>query len=83
MNNISNKKDKNHSKKLNNLVLTIFIISLTIMLIVNTVYFSSVTEFTLDNFLSLLPFNLLGLSLTLYCVMIVLYNLLKLLTKNK
>ena len=68
---------KDFSDELHSLVLVIFIISLTIVLIANKIYYSTGIEFNTENFLMLLPFNLMGLSLTLYTVMIVLYNITK------
>jgi uncharacterized membrane protein len=68
---------KNYSKELQHLVLVIFMISLTIVILANSIYYSSGANFNTENFLMLLPFNLLGLSFTLYVVMIILYNLTK------
>lgn len=68
---------KDFSDELHSLVLVIFIISLTIVFIANNIYYSTGVEFNTENFLMLLPFNLMGLSLTLYTVMIILYNIVK------
>ena len=74
---------KKYSSRLNNLVINLFIISISILIIVNLIYFSTTeTKLNLDNLLMLLPFNLLGLSLILYCTLIVLYNLLKYIKKE-
>ena len=68
---------KDYSSELRNVVLIIFIISLIIVFIANKIYFLTGIEFNVENFLMLLPFNLMGLSLTLYIVMIMLYNIAK------
>lgn len=68
---------KKNSDDLHNLVLIIFMISLTIVILANSIYYSSGVQLNTENFLMLLPFNLLGLSITLYAVMIVLYNIAK------
>lgn len=65
------------SDELHSLVLVIFITSLIIVFIANNIYYSTGVEFNTENFLMLLPFNLMGLSLTLYAVMIILYNIAK------
>jgi len=76
-------ENKNYKKKLNIVSLSIFIISFTIIFLVNIIYYSSGVEFNTENFLTLLPINLIGLSLTLYCVLIIIYNVLRLLTNYK
>lgn len=76
MNN-SNENKKDYSNDLKNIVLIIFIISLTIVVMANKIYFSTGVEFNIENFLMLLPFNLIGLSMTLYIVMILIYNIAK------
>jgi len=74
-------KDSKDSKELSNelssLVLMIFIISFMIIFIANYIYYTSGIEFNTENFLMLLPFNLIGLSGTIYTVMILLYNIAK------
>ena len=74
--------NKNYKKKLNIVSLSIFIISFTIIFLVNIIYYSSGVDFNTENFLTLLPINLIGLSLTLYCVLVIIYNTLKLLSNK-
>lgn len=74
--------NKIYSKKLKSLVTIIFTISITIIIAVNIIYFQNFSEFNLDNFLVMLPFNLIGLSITLNSVMVILFNLIKYLYKN-
>lgn len=68
---------KKYLSKLRNLICLIFIISLSIIIIVNAIYFQNIAEFNLENFLNLLPFNLIGLSITLNSVMVILFNIIK------
>lgn len=68
---------KKYMNKLKSLVYIIFIISISIIGIINTLYFQTVDEFNLNNFLTLLPFNLIGLSITLNSIMIIVFNLIK------
>ena len=68
---------KKYLNKLKNLTYLIFIISLSIIIIVNAIYFQNIAEFNLENFLNLLPFNLIGLSITLNSVMVILFNIIK------
>lgn len=73
----TSKDSKELSNDFSSLVFMIFIISFIIVFIANYIYYTSGIEFSTENFLMLLPFNLIGLSLTLYTVMIVLYNIAK------
>ena len=68
---------KKYLCQLKNLIYLIFIISISIIIIVNLIYFQNVQKFSLENFLKLLPFNLIGLSLTLNSVMVIIFNLIK------
>lgn len=68
---------KKYLSKLKNLTFLIFIISISIVIIVNTLYFQNIAEFNLENFLNLLPFNLIGLSITLNSIMIIIFNIIK------
>lgn len=74
--------NKKYSNKLNSLVYLIFIISISIIIIANTIYFQNIAELNLENFLILLPFNLIGLSITLHSIMIIVFNLIKFLYKK-
>jgi len=75
--NKSKEIQKNYSNELHSVIFVIFIISLTIVILANKIYFSTGINFNLENFLMLLPFNLIGLSISLYVVMIILYNIAK------
>ena len=68
---------KKYLNKLKNLTYLIFTISLSIIIIVNVIYFQNIAVFNLENFLNLLPFNLIGLSITLNSVMVILFNIIK------
>ena len=68
---------KKYLNKLKNLTYLIFTISLSIIIIVNAIYFQNIAVFNLENFLNLLPFNLIGLSITLNSVMVILFNIIK------
>jgi len=75
--NKSKEIQKNYTNELHSVIFVIFIISLTIVILANKIYFSTGINFNLENFLMLLPFNLIGLSISLYVVMIILYNIAK------
>ena len=68
---------KKYLNKLKNLTYLIFTISLSIIIIVNAIYFQNIAVFNLENFLNLLPFNLIGLSITINSVMVILFNIIK------
>ena len=75
--NKSKEIQKNYSNELHSVIFVIFIISLTIVILANKIYFSTGINFNLENFLILINFNLIGLSISLYVVMIILYNIAK------
>ena len=75
--NKSKEVQKDYTNELHSVIFIIFIISLTIVILANKIYFSSGINFNLENFLMLLPFNLIGLSITLYTIMVILYNIAK------
>ena len=68
---------KKYINKLKSFIFLIFIISISIIAIVNTIYFQTIEEFNINNFLTLLPFNLIGLSITLNSIMVIVFNLIK------
>ena len=68
---------KKYINKLKSLIFLIFIISISIIAIINTLYFQTIEEFNINNFLTLLPFNLIGLSITLNSIMVIVFNLIK------
>jgi hypothetical protein len=71
-----NKKNQYFKNEINKTIIFIFFLSLSIVIITNIIYFnSSGNKFNSENFLSILPFNLIGLSLSLHLVMIIIYNL--------
>ncbi len=71
-----NKKNQYFKNEINKTIIFIFFLSLSIVIITNIIYFnSSRNKFNSENFLSILPFNLIGLSLSLHLVMIIIYNL--------
>ena len=71
-----NKKNQYFKNEINKTIIFIFLLSLSIVIITNIIYFnSSGYKFNSENFLSILPFNLIGLSLSLHLVMIIIYNL--------
>ena len=54
----------------------IFLLSLIIVVIINITFFNLTDyKFNTEMFLSILPFNLIGLSLTLYVVLAIFYNI--------
>lgn len=62
----------------------IFLLSLIIVIILNVAFYNLTDfKFNTEMFLSLLPFNLIGLSLTLYVVLAIFYNIGKSLTDNQ
>lgn len=71
-----NKKNENFKNEINKTIIFIFLVGLSIVIIANFLYFyNSENKFNSENFLNLLPFNLIGLSLSLHLVMIITYNL--------
>jgi len=78
-----NNKNNKYNTELRRAIGFIFLLSLSIVIGVNAVFFNaSGYKFNTENFLSVLPFNLIGLSLSLYLVMIVIYNLGMAILKN-
>jgi len=78
-----NNKNNKYNTELRRAIGCIFLLSLSIVIGVNAVFFNaSGYKFNTENFLSVLPFNLIGLSLSLYLVMIVIYNLGMAILKN-
>ena len=79
---MNNKNDK-YNTELRKAIGFVFLLSLSIVIGVNIVYFNALGyKFNTENFLSVLPFNLIGLSLSLYLVMIIIYNLGMMIIKN-
>jgi hypothetical protein len=77
------RKNDNYNTELRRAVAFIFLLSLSIVIGANIVFFNaSGYKFNTENFLTVLPFNLIGLSLSLYLVMIVIYNLGMMILKN-
>ena len=77
-------KEQEYNTELRRAIGFIFLLSLSIVVGVNIAYFNvSGYKFNTENFLALLPFNLMGLSLSLYLVMIIIYNLGKMVLKNQ
>lgn len=71
-----NKKNEHFKNEINKTIIFIFFLALSIVIFCNIIYFNlSGIKFNSDNFLSILPFNLIGLSLSLHLVMIIIYNL--------
>ena len=71
-----NTKNNKYNTKLRRAVGFIFLLSLSIVVGVNIVFFNtSGYKFNTEMFLTILPLNLIGLSLSLYLVMIIIYNL--------
>jgi hypothetical protein len=78
------KKTENYNTELRRAIGFIFLLSMSIVIGANIIYFNaSGYKFNTDNFLALLPFNLIGLSTSLYLVMIIIYNLGKMVLENK
>lgn len=76
-------KNNKYNTELRRAVGFIFLLSLSILVGVNIVFFNaSGYKFNTENFLTVLPFNLIGLSLSLYLVMIIIYNLGMMILKN-
>jgi hypothetical protein len=74
-----NKKNEHFKNEINKTIIFIFFLGLSIVIIANIFYFNlSGIKFNSENFLTILPFNLIGLSLSLHLVMIIIYNLGKL-----
>ena len=69
-------EDDINNNDVDKVISCIFAISIMIIIIFNLLYFNTFgPKFNTTNFLSLLPFNLIGLSITLYLVMVITYNL--------
>ena len=78
-----NNKNNKYNTELRKAIGFVFLLSLSIVIGVNIVYFNALGyKFNTENFLSVLPFNLIGLSLSLYLVMIIIYNLGMMIIKN-
>ena len=78
------KKKDEYNTEAKRAIAFIFLISLIIVIFFNISFFYSTNyEFNTEMFLTLLPFNLIGLSSTLYLVLIIFYNIGKSLTDNK
>tara|TARA_B100000902_G_C27322055_1_gene925403 strand:- start:4485 stop:4727 length:243 start_codon:yes stop_codon:yes gene_type:complete len=80
---MDNKEDK-YNSDVQRAIAFIFLISLAIIIFFNIAFFKTTTyEFNTEMFLTLLPFNLIGLSSTLYLVLIIFYNIGKTLIKDE
>ena len=76
------KNNNNYNNKVRQTILFIFFLSLTIVVSLNVIFFSTTQyKFNTEMFLNLLPFNLIGLSTTLYLVLVLFYNLGKMIMK--
>ena len=74
--NIDSLNKTRYTSKLKTFVMMIFLLSLIFVGLTNIMYFQKV-EFTAENFLLLLPLNLIGLSYTIYMMLATFYNLAK------
>ena len=72
---MDNRKN-DYNTEMKRAIAIIFLISLVIMIFFNIAFFNTTNyEFNTEMFLTLLPFNLIGLSTTLYLVLIIFYNI--------
>jgi len=71
---MDNKKNI-YNDEIKKAIVFIFLLSLTIIIFFNIMFFNTTNyEFNTEMFLTLLPFNLMGLSITLYLVLVLFYN---------
>ena len=77
-------KTNEYNTEMKRAIAFIFLISLAIVIFFNITFFNTTNyEFNTEMFLTLLPFNLIGLSTTLYLVLIIFYNIGKSIIKTE